>query len=347
MTVASRRARKAERAARHGRSSDLDTEDRVLARETIRGLFGSAVDTFDLGLLDGAESRELVEFCRRVRFSTKVEGAGVPVSPAAAESFAAAALALAEREVSGRPLQPYLRRNAEMAAEFARERGRKPTRPEFDVITANRDPAATLSALRLPPPPSGEAGRGFDLGKLDAEQRARFESLIELACGAEAGDIFEKARAEGRLTAQLHALYAKVAPGPRVRKRVDSPGQVSLPKEVLDDLLATGGDAVALNLAALAVLTFVCLCIENRRLPAGTEAVARLVDDDRVIEVRRGCSPLGATGTGGGEEISFARALADACRMQWLTVERAGGWDRVSYGPAMLRHLQAREEVPS
>ena len=172
--------------------------------------------------------------------------------------------------------------------------------------------------------------------------------MIETACGQPDGAIFEKARAKGRLAAQLHALAASVAPGPRKRRRpsVDPAGMVAVPSEMFEDVLATGGDAVAMNLDALAVFVFVCGCFENRRLPPSAAAVARLVDDDSSIEVRRGCSPLGIT-TLGGAELNFAKALGDCERMGWLAVDRSGDWFQISRGDRLERFLARREEVPS
>lgn len=339
MSTATRRAAKARRRQGRGLNQSLPSEELGPARATIGEAFDVGVD---LGLLDIGEQREVVAFCRRIRFSEK--GPAAPPARADVERLAAWA-----ESAKGREPHAQLQKNIDILVEHAQAVGRFPDAATRTQVLANRDLNATPRSLGLPVSMAGQViRRGIRLEVLNTPERFRLEQLVEAAAGVEPGEHFEKRRQDQRFRTKLAEIAARAAPGPRKRRLFDEPGTVVLPAELLTDLFRTDGEEVAMTAAGLAVLSFVLLCLENRRVPPDPmgSGVVKLEDDDRTLVVRKGQSAWGMANPLNRVQI-WPEALEDCRRSAWLSVTSDGQWTRISLGDRMIRFLEKRQEVPS
>ena len=346
-TIAEEEASMGTARGRSGRGR-VDEDTLSSTRRLLRECFGAAVDGLDLErYLTHAEALELAELVRLVYVEQKAQAADYFEPAATVEAFAARAEQLAA-EARG----PDNKRKGELLAEFARERGRTPNVQERDAILRGAKPDSTLASLSLPVPTPQTVSRGFRIGELDADERVRFEALIEKACGQEPGAIFEKERERRRFGAKLAELADRVAPGPRKRSRPtkEPAGTAFLPRALLDDLLATrineqGDTQIMVTAAGVAVFAVIAMYIENRTLPAAcTRLGARFEDDGNVIVVHKDL-PLFGVANVEDRVQGWRQSLDDLSRAGWLTVARSGNEVRIGYGPKMVSFLSDRQEA--
>lgn len=246
-------------------------------------------------------------------------------------------------------------------ADVVRFTGRKPTGEQLAAIHSMASGAKrtltvaeVIEKLGLRAAESHHSGgtTTLDLDALSEGDIERLETLLEKGAGKPAGSF-----AEGR---QLRAMQQELAEtlredavGPAKKRRLfEQPGTVMLPPELFADLnhVDTNQDGVAvrLHLSDVAYLAAVMNAIENRVV--GDRAQ---LDGDTIVCPSDGrffnrvwvTDPSGLDGMRiNDRSIAFAshHPAHTLSRARWLTLEAKSGVWRISYGPRLLKFLEAR-----
>jgi hypothetical protein len=174
----------------------------------------------------------------------------------------------------------------------------------------------------------------LSLGRLGKKVR-RWERLVER--GADRPGIFEKARADETLRAEIAKVVAEATRPPR-RIRYEEPGAVVLPRQWIFEWLAR--PAPVLWLQHIAVLVFVLAQLENgESLAPGSRIEGSGDDATLVLDPSYG---LGATLDPQDRFSRWGKDLDHLARNRLLEVERQGREVRIRRGRRVLETAKRR-----
>ena len=217
---------------------------------------------------------------------------------------------------------------------------------------ANKNPEAGLRDLRLPELLPDVRLRRDDMEALGAEERARFEALVERAAGKEPGEIFERRRQATRMRCGRGSWPLRWRRGRGGGLAATFRARSSCRPGCTQDMLASSATHVGLTVDDLAVFTFLSLAFETRKLPAwAAKNSARFEGrDGNVLQVRRGMNPFGHCNIADADDelmsgTRYAKSLKRLHEWKWLAVQEAApggdGWVRIGRG-AKLRAVPRR-----